>query len=250
MSTLILITNDDGYDARGIGVLARALDGVGEIWMVAPASEQSASSHSLTIRRPIETEKVKERHYKVAGTPTDCVVLGVNAFLSRIPDLIVSGINHGPNMGEDVSYSGTVAAAIEGTILGVPSLAISSLQRTIESEAEIGKIARAVVERALELGVPQSCLLNVNVPDPNIGPIESVKITKLGSRAYENILQESVGSNGENAYTIGGDPPVWKEEDGTDIGAVRAGHVSITPLHLDLTHYKSIVEMERWRFAL
>jgi 5'-nucleotidase len=153
-------------------------------------------------------------------------------------------------MGEDVTYSGTVAAAFEGTILGVPSLAISSLQRSVENEEVIGRVARAVVEAALDLGVPADCLLNVNIPDPDISPIKGVRITKLGSRAYDNLLMTEEGENGEISCTIGGDDPVWKDDDGTDIAAVRNGYVSVTPLHLDLTHYKAVVEMERWRFPL
>ncbi len=250
MSRVLLLTNDDGYDARGIKVLANALEGLGDIYVVAPASEQSASSHSLTLRRRILSEKVSERDYKVAGTPTDSVLLGVNAIIGHKPDLLVSGINHGPNMGEDVTYSGTVAAAFEGTILGVPSLAISSLQRSIESEEVIGRIARSVVEAALDLGVPDECLLNVNIPDPEVSPIKGVRVTKLGSRAYENLLKAEKGDDGPTSYTIGGDDPIWKDEDGTDISAVRTGYVSVTPLHLDQTHYKAVVEMERWRFTL
>jgi 5'-nucleotidase len=252
MSRVLLVTNDDGYDARGIKVLARALEGLGDIYVVAPASEQSASSHSLTLRKKISTEKVSDRGYKVVGTPTDSVLLAVGAILRRKPDLLVSGINHGPNMGEDVTYSGTVAAAFEGTILGVPSLAISSLQRGIESEEVIGRIARSVVEAALDLGIPPGCLLNVNIPDPEVSPIKGVRITKLGSREYDNdnLLTADKGDADGWSYTIGGSDPIWKDEDGTDISAVRTGYVSVTPLHLDLTHYKAVVEMERWRFSL
>jgi len=252
MSRVLLITNDDGYDARGIKVLASALDGLGDIYVVAPANEQSATSHSLTLRKKISTEKVSDRAYKVAGTPTDSVLLAVGAILGRKPDLIVSGINHGPNMGEDVTYSGTVAAAFEGTILGVPSLAISSLQRSIESEEVIGRVARSVVEAALDLGVPGECLLNVNIPDPEVSPIKGVRVTKLGTREYanDNLLRADKGDANGWSYTIGGNDPIWKDEDGTDISAVRTGYVSVTPLHLDLTHYKAVVEMERWRFDL
>jgi 5'-nucleotidase len=250
MSRVLLLTNDDGYDARGLQALIRALEPLGEIHVVAPASEQSASGHSLTLRRRIASEKIRDRHYKVHGTPTDSVLLGVSAILGRKPDLLISGINHGPNMGEDVTYSGTVAAAFEGTILGVPSLAISSLQRTVESDAVIGRIARVVVEAALNLGIPTGCLLNVNIPNPDISPVKGVRITKLGSRAYDNLLQIHTSEDGETEYTIGGQDPVWKSDDGTDISAVRMGYVSVTPLHLDLTHYKSVVEMERWRFPL
>ena len=135
MSRVLLLTNDDGYDARGIKVLANALEGLGDIYVVAPASEQSASSHSLTLRRRILSEKVSERDYKVAGTPTDSVLLGVNAIIGHKPDLLVSGINHGPNMGDDVTYSGTVAAAFEGTLLGLPSIEAAAALRAGEVDA-------------------------------------------------------------------------------------------------------------------
>jgi len=250
MKTTILITNDDGYDARGLQILLRALDGIGVLFVVAPAEEQSASSHSLTVRERIGVHKVAENRYKVEGTPTDSVLLGVHGLLRRKPDLIVSGINHGPNMGEDVTYSGTVAAAIEGTILGVPSLAISSLQRHMSSEEPVARIARIVVERALRLGVPRDCLLNVNIPDPDISPAKGMRVTKLGSRAYDNLLLEEKGEGGKTYFTVGGEDPVWKSDEGTDIAAVRMGYVSITPLHLDSTHYKAVVEMEQWRFDL
>lgn len=250
MSKTLFITNDDGYDAKGIQILAAALEGAGDLFVAAPASEQSASSHSLTVRQRIATSKVKENHYKIAGTPTDSVLLGVHALLGRKPDLVISGINHGPNMGEDVSYSGTVAAAIEGTMLGVPSLALSSLQRSLSSADEIGRIARVIVDGALRIGLPENCLLNVNIPDPDVAPIKGVRITKLGSRAYDNLLKAEKGDDGNIYYTIGGDDPVWKIDDGTDIAAVRTGYVSVTPLHLDMTDYKSIVEMEQWRIEL
>lgn len=250
MNRVLLLTNDDGYDARGLELLHDALDDLGEVYVVAPASEQSASSHSLTLRRDIGVSQVKDRHFKVEGTPTDSVLLGVHALMERKPDLIVSGINHGPNMGEDVTYSGTVAAAIEGTILGVPSLALSSLQRSVESEEELIRISRAVVEAALRLGVPAHCLLNVNIPDPKVSTVKGVRITKLGSRAYENMLKRDALAEGKFSFTIGGEDPTWKDEDGTDISAVRNGYVSVTPLHLDLTHYKAVVEMEQWRFRL
>jgi 5'-nucleotidase len=250
MAKTLFITNDDGYDAKGIRLLRDVLADLGDLFVVAPATEQSASSHSLTVGRRIATLKVKERHYKVVGTPTDSVLLGVHGILRQKPDFLVSGINHGPNMGEDVTYSGTVAAAIEGTILGVPSIAVSSLQRDISSAETIGKITRVVVETAFRLGVPRDCLLNINIPDPEISPIKGVRVTKLGSRAYDNLLEAEKGENGEVYYTVGGDDPVWKSAEGTDIAAVRMGYVSVTPLHLDSTNYKAVVEMEQWRFDL
>ena len=249
MSRRILISNDDGFDARGIQVLERALRPLGDIFVVAPDSEQSASSHSLTVRRPIRVKQVDERHYRVGGTPTDCVVLALQVILDRPPDLVVGGINHGPNMGEDVTYSGTVAVAFEGTILGVPSIAFSSLQRDVADEAAIGDIARRVTTFALEHGIPKHNLLNVNIPDPRVAKIKGLRITKLGSRHYENFIEPGRGPLQEE-YTIGGQAPVWREDDGSDIAAVRAGYVSLTPLHLDLTDYRAVVDMEHWGFEL
>lgn len=249
MQKRILISNDDGFDARGIQVLERALAPLGDVFVVAPDNEQSASSHSLTVRRPIEVKKVDDRHFRIAGTPTDCVVLALQVILDRPPDLVVAGINHGPNMGEDVTYSGTVAVATEGTILGVPSIAISALQRSVADEAVNGRIARRIVERALEYGVPAGALLNVNIPNPEVAPVKGLRITKLGSRHYENFIEPATAQL-QTHYTIGGRDPVWREDDGSDIASVRMGYVSITPLQLDVTHYKAIVEMERWRFEL
>jgi 5'-nucleotidase len=249
MHKRILISNDDGIDARGIQVLERALAPLGDVFVVAPDNEQSASSHSLTVRRPIEIKKIDERHFRVGGTPADCVVLALQVILDRPPDIVVGGINHGPNMGEDVTYSGTVAVAFEGMILGVPSIAISALQRTVEDEETNGRLARIVVERALEHGVPADALLNVNIPNPEVAPIRGLRITKLGSRRYENFIEPATAEL-QSHYTIGGRDPVWRQDDGSDIAAVRMGYVSITPLQLDLTHYKAIVEMDRWRFEL
>ena len=250
MEKLILVCNDDGIDARGIEVLEMALLELGQVVVVAPDSEQSASSHSLTLRKPISVNKLDDRHYRVGGTPTDCIVLANQVILDRTPDLLVSGINHGPNMGEDVTYSGTVAAAFEGHILGLPSIAISSLQRAMENTEEIGRVARMVVAGVLNTGLSKRTLLNVNIPDPDLAPIKGMRITKLGSRAYENFVEPTTPVGGESFYTIGGIQPVWQDDEGTDIAAVRSGYVSITPLHLDLTHYKAVVDMERWRFEL
>ncbi len=250
MGKRILICNDDGFDAPGIKVLEHALAPVGDVIVVAPETEQSATSHSLTIRNPIEIKRVDDAHYRVGGTPTDCMVMALQVILEDPPDIIVSGINHGPNMGEDVTYSGTVAAAFEGTILGVPSIAISALQRSVEDVVTHGRFARMVTEKVLETGLPEGVLLNVNIPNPEEGSITGVKITKLGSRAYFNFVEPSGKRPLQRFYTIGGEAPVWKDDDGSDIAAVRSGFVSITPLQLDLTDYRAIVDMERWRFEL
>jgi len=250
MPSRVLISNDDGFDAPGIKVLEEALSPIADVIVVAPDNEQSASSHSLTLRRPIPFDRIDDRHYRVGGTPTDCVVLAMQVVLDEKPDLVVSGINHGPNMGEDVHYSGTVAAAFEGTILGVPSIAISALQRSVSDGETNGRFARMVVETALERGLPAQTLLNVNIPDPGVAPIKGLRITKLGSRAYENFIEPREPGELSASYTIGGQQPVWRDDDGSDIAAVRMGYVSVTPLDFDLTNFKAIVDMERWRFEL
>lgn len=249
MSKRILISNDDGFDARGIQVLERALRSLGDVFVVAPDTEQSASSHSLTVRRPIEVKKIDDRHFRIGGTPTDCVVLALQVILEGLPDLVVGGINHGPNMGEDVHYSGTVAVAIEAAILGAPSVAFSSLQRDVADEETTGEIARRVTASALEYGLPENCVLNVNIPDPRVSKLKGLRITKLGSRHYENFISPGRGPL-QSHYTIGGQAPVWREDDGSDIAAVRLGYVSLTPLNIDLTDYRAVVDMERWGFEL
>jgi 5'-nucleotidase len=245
---LILISNDDGITSPGIKVLEEALLPLGRVVVVAPADEQSGSSHSLTLRRPIETVRLDETHYRVEGTPTDCVLLATQLILERQPDILVSGINLGPNMGEDVTYSGTVAAAFEGTNMGIPSVAVSSLQRTVADAETNGRYARLVTEKVLEMGLPPNTLLNVNIPNPEVAPINGVRTTYLGSRHYENFIDSEQVDENRFLHTIGGADPVWTGDEGTDISAVRAGYVSITPLNMDMTDYKEIVEMERWRF--
>lgn len=246
----ILICNDDGFDAPGIQVLEEALAPLADVFVVAPDTQQSASSHSLTLRRPIGFKRVGERRFRVEGTPTDCVVLALQVVLDRKPDLVVSGINHGPNMGEDVHYSGTVAAAFEGAILGVPSIAFSALQRSVADVETHTRLVRRIVESALERGLPPQTVLNVNIPDPSVGAIKGLRITKLGSRVYENFIDPPAGGELRDHYTIGGKQPVWRDDEGSDIAAVRMGYVSVTPLDFDLTDYKAIVDMERWRFEL
>lgn len=243
-----MISNDDGIESVGIRVLEDALRPLGRVVVVAPESEQSGSSHSLTLRRPIETTTIDENHVRVRGTPTDCVLLATQVILDRSPDVLVSGINHGPNMGEDVTYSGTVAAAFEGTILGIQSVAVSALQQSVADAETNGRYAHLVVKKVLEMGLPRNTLLNVNIPDPEVAPIVGIRFAHLGSRHYENFIDTEPYNGKKVQYTIGGSDPVWKGNEGTDIAAVRGGFVSITPLNLDMTDYRAIVEMERWRF--
>lgn len=237
---LILVTNDDGFFSKGIQILAEALEELGEVYIVAPDRDRSAVSHALTMHRPLRVELIRDRCYSVNGTPTDCVVVGVKKILPREPDLIVSGINKGANLGEDVTYSGTVSAAVEGAILGVPSIAVSLVgERPFKYETASHyavKIARVVLER----GLPPDTLLNVNVPNKTLQEIRGIKVTKQGKRSYENSIHEIYSPWGEKQYWIGGGVVSWQEMEGTDIQAVVENYVSISPLHIDLTNYQAL----------
>ncbi len=230
---LILVTNDDGVHAPGLAALAAALDDLGEVWVVAPEREQSACGHALTLHRPVRVHELSERRFAVNGTPSDCVNLGVLGFLPERPALIASGINHGSNLGDDVTYSGTVSAAMEGTLLRVPSIAISLLDGG--DLAAAGRAARLVAMRALVEGLPPKTLLNVNVPA--IAP-RGLRFTRLGHRVYSEKIVEQVDPRGRTHYWLGAGPPEWEALDGTDMGAVHEGFVSVTPVHLDLTNHR------------
>lgn len=235
---LILVTNDDGFFSRGIQTLADALQELGDAYIVAPDRDRSAVSHALTMHRPLRVDLIKEKIYSVNGTPTDCVVLGVKKLLPRQPDLIVSGINKGANLGEDITYSGTVSAAIEGTILGVASFAISLVgERPFRYETAVPyalKIARFILEK----GLPPDTLLNVNVPNKPLSEIQGIRVTRQGKRSYENSLHEIFSPWGEKQYWIGGGVISWHKMEGTDIHAILEGYVSVTPLHIDLTNHQ------------
>ena len=240
---LILITNDDGFFSRGIQILAESLKELGQVYIVAPDRDRSSVSHALTMHRPLRVDLIRENCYSVNGTPTDCIVVAVKKILPREPDLIVSGINKGANLGEDITYSGTVSAAIEGTILGVPSFAISLVgERPFKYETASHyalKIARYILQRAL----PQDTLLNVNVPNKPLQEIKGIKITKQGKRSYENSIHEIFSPWGEKQYWIGGGVVSWQKMEGTDIQAIMEGYVSVTPLHIDLTNYSALEKL-------
>lgn len=229
----ILITNDDGYSAEGIAVLTEALDGLGELWMVAPDGEQSAVSHALTLDRPLRVRQIGENRYVVNGTPTDCVTLSISSLMKeQPPDLVVSGINRGANMGVDVHYSGTVSAAFEGVILGYPAIAISqAVGKGMDWDAA-GALARELAEWVLEHGLPKDTLLNANVP---LGRPRGLRLTRLGSRRYTEDVVEQRDPRGRRIYWIGGGEPVWEPIPGTDFHEVGEGFISVTPLHLDMT---------------
>ncbi|MCP4902383.1 MAG: 5'/3'-nucleotidase SurE [bacterium] len=231
----ILVTNDDGYAAEGIQILADALDDLGEVWVVAPNREQSAVSHALTLDRPLRMERLGERRYTVDGTPTDCVALALSNLMAELlPVLVVSGINFGVNMGADVHYSGTVSAAFEGVILGVPALSVSQKVGEGFNFRYAAKIARQVAAWIIETGLPADTLLNVNVP---VGKPHGIKLTRLGERRYTEGVIEQTDPRGQQIFWIGGGEPVWKAVPGTDFHEVAEGFVSITPLHLDMTDH-------------
>ncbi len=242
---LLLITNDDGVHAAGLAALAAALGELGDVWVIAPEREQSACGHALTLHRPIRAIEVRERWFSVNGTPSDCVNLGVLGFLPERPVLIVSGINHGANLGDDVTYSGTVSAAMEGTLLGVPSVAVSLVEGGELSVA--GDMARVIAMRVLVEGMPRKTLLNVKVPP---GTPRGIRFSRLGHRVYSEKIVEQRDPRGRTHYWIGAGEPAWETLDGTDMGAIHEGYVSATPLHLDLTNHHALGHMSEWQRGL
>jgi 5'-nucleotidase len=242
----ILVTNDDGVQAEGLRRLRRAVSGLGRVVVVAPERQQSGASHALTLSDPLRSNEVEKDVIAVDGTPTDCVLLAMRGLLETRPSLLVSGMNHGPNLGDDVTYSGTVAAAFEGTLLGLPSIAISvsSWEECQFDAAE--RFATTIAKSVLENGLPEGTLLNVNVPSIPPEEVKGVKVTKLGKRVYRDAVVKKTDPRGRAYYWIGGQPPIWCEGEETDFEAVEHGMISVTPLQLDLTDYKSIHTVRTW----
>jgi 5'-nucleotidase len=242
MAPRILVTNDDGIYSEGIRKLAKALQDVGEVTIVAPDREQSAASHALTLNRPLRLLQLEEREWIVDGTPTDCVNLAVLKLMrEKRPDIVVSGINFGPNLGDDVTYSGTISAAFEGALLNIPSMAFSALVGEHFSFARCAVFAAELVRIAIEEHRDPQIILNVNFP---VSEFQGVRITRLGKRVYSEGVIERLDPRGRKYYWIGGEPPTWHPGQGTDFEAVQEGHVSITPLHLDLTHHESMARLK------
>ncbi len=237
----VLLTNDDGYTSEGLQVLADALDGLAEVWVVAPNSEQSGASHALTLDRPLRIERLAERRYAVDGTPTDCVTLGISGVMrDRPPALVVSGINFGANMGVDVHYSGTVSAAFEGVILGFPALAVSQVRGEGMTFHLAARFAREVAGWIIDHGLPRDTLLNVNVP---AGTPRGVRLTRLGVRRYTEDVTEQADPRGRRIFWIGGGELIWEAIEGTDFHEVASGYISVTPLHLDMTELSFLDEL-------
>ena len=244
---LILITNDDGIHSEGLYALKEAMDRLGRAVVVAPDREKSAVSHALTMHRPLKVEKLKEDIYTVNGTPTDCVVVALEKILRERPLVLVSGINRGANLGDDIGYSGTVSAAMEGTLFGVASVAISQFyddSKEINYEAA-AYFAERIVRQVLDRGLPPDTLLNVNVPALSLSEIKGIRFTRQGKRTYENAIHETRDPWGRIHYWIGGGTPSWDDREDTDIVAVYRGYVSITPLHLDMTNYEALKELNK-----
>jgi len=237
---LILVSNDDGIHSDGLRALADAVAPHGRVVVVAPDREQSAVSHALTLHRPLRIDELEPGRYTVDGTPTDCVNLAINAILRERPVLVISGINKGANLGDDVTYSGTVSAAMEGTLLGVPSIAVSQVGRGSYDFSIAATFTGELVARVLANPLPADTLLNVNVPQFQNGEQpRGVALTRMGKRRYGDAIVEKVDPRGRKYYWIGGEELSFLEEEGTDFDAVSRGCISVTPIHLDLTNYAS-----------
>ena len=247
----ILLCNDDGIDSEGLKALYAALAPLGELIVVAPDREQSAAGHSLSLHRPLRINELEHNWFSVDGTPTDCVNLALNGlFKNERPDMLVSGINRGGNLGDDITYSGTVAAAMEATLLGLPAVAVSLAHADGETlDFELAKkVARAAAREVLSRGLEPGVLLNINVPNIPPQKCRGEKVTRQGKRVYEEAVTEKIDPRGREYYWIGGGSLLWKDEPDTDFEAVSNHQVSITPLRLDLTDYDAMKGLEAWRF--
>lgn len=245
----ILVSNDDGILAPGLGVLAEACQTVGTVTVVAPDREQSGTSHSLTMHRPVRPARRPDGAFQVDGTPTDCVLLALGALLTERPDFVFSGVNHGPNMGEDVLYSGTVAAAMEAVTLGVPGIAISyagptSDLTTLQSYRDL--LVRLIGRIVRVKDFPKETLLNINLPPIAADQVRGIKVTQLGSRFFQESLTRMSDPWGHEIFWIGGGTIHWTGGENSDHRAVADGFISITPLHMDLTNYRLLETVREW----
>lgn len=242
----ILITNDDGIHSPGLEALRQALNGLGRTIIIAPDRDNSAVSHSLTMNRPLKVVNLGANIYTLDGTPTDCVAVGLKKVLRVRPDLLVSGINAGANLGDDISYSGTVSAAIEGTMYGIPSMAISVGGEPPYDYRAAMEIAACMAGKILRNSLPGDTLLNINVPSGS--SFKKIRVTRQGRRLWENSIHETLDPRGAKHYWIGGGTPITDLGEDTDVHTFAAGNVSITPIQLDLTNHAGIAFLkEKWR---
>ena len=244
----ILVTNDDGIHSPGLKALADALSEIGEVTVVAPDREQSAVSHSLTLHRPLRINPIGPRFFAVEGTPTDCVYLATRSLMVKEgrPALVASGINKGSNLGDDIHYSGTVSAAFEGTVLGIPSMAVSVVGRGPFKYETAASFAKRLARRVLEEKMPGDVLLNVNVPNLDAFDVKGVAITKMGKRHYGDAVIENTDPRGRKYYWIGGTELDAEDIPGSDCNAILEGKISVTPLKLDLTDRDGIERLKKW----
>lgn len=242
----ILISNDDGVHAPGLRYLAEALGKIADITVVAPDRNRSGVSNSLTLEHPLRVVTAANGFYSVNGTPTDCVHLAVTGLLKETPDMVVSGINEGSNLSDDVLYSGTVAAATEGRFLGLPSIAVSLAGPRCEHYDTAARVAKMLVEQLRQTPLTSDTILNVNVPDMPFSELKGIQVTRLGTRHIAEPTIKAVDPRGRKIYWVGQPGPEQDAGPGTDFYAVNTGYVSITPLHLDLTHYKVMDELSGW----
>lgn len=245
--TRILLTNDDGIHSEGLITLERSLRELGDVFVVAPAAEMSGASHSLTLARPLRIRQIDSRHWTVDGTPTDCVTLALHKILEedQLPHVCVSGINHGGNLGDDATYSGTVAGALEATILGVPGLAVSLVAREHFEFADAARFAVLATKKILGEGLPDGTLLNMNVPQ---GDINGVRVTRQGIKNARPVITEHIDPRGKPYFWIGEQYFRSQAEDGTDYRAIEDGYVSITPLRSDMTDHALLASLESWNY--
>src|SRR5262245_16872017 len=235
---IILLSNDDGIQSEGLTALEESIGQVGEVYTVAPDRAQSSMSHALTLHRPLRVLELGARRLAVDGTPVDCVKLALTGLLPVRPDLVISGINKGPNLGDDIIYSGTVSAAIEGALLGIPAIAVSLVTFKDFDFRAAAEFSAALVRRIAENGIPPKTLLNVNVPLAAKTDLKGWRVTRMGKRYYSENIVERVDPRGAKYYWIGGDDLGFANDDGTDCQAVQDGYISVTPLQVDLTDYK------------
>jgi len=245
--TRILITNDDGIHSDGLITLEKALRELGDVYVVAPAAEMSGASHSLTLARPLRIRQIDSRHWTVDGTPTDCVTLALHKILEEdeLPHVCVSGINHGGNLGDDATYSGTVAGALEATILGVPGLAVSLVARENFHFAESARFAVLATRKILSEGLPEGTLLNMNVPQ---GEIKGVKVTRQGIKNARPVITEHIDPRGKPYFWIGEEYFNNSAAAGTDYNAIDQGYISVTPLRSDMTDHRALTAIESWGY--
>lgn len=242
----ILLSNDDGYFAPGLSILAETLSALADITVVAPERDRSGASNSLTLDRPLLLRQSSNGFYYVNGTPTDCVHLAVTGMLEHLPDMVISGVNHGANMGDDTIYSGTVAAATEGFLLGVPALAVSLAGHTAAHFETAARVAADFVQRFQDSPFPQPALFNLNVPDIPYDQLRGIKTTRLGKRHKAEPVVKSVNPRNQTVYWVGAAGGAQDAGEGTDFHAVSNNFVSVTPLQMDLTHFAQMEALTGW----